>query len=143
MKPLEGVTVVDLTTFVAAPVCGRLLSDMGARVIKVEAARGDTWRGTGRIHCPDRYGKDENPVFDIYNSGKEFISLNLKSPEGMKAMMELRKQREEVRNEQMKQILNADQYEKYLKYQEEQRERMRQMRGRRGHGRPGGAPRGE
>ena len=89
MKPLEGVTVVDLTTFVAAPVCGRLLSDMGARVIKVEAARGDTWRGTGHIHCPDRYGKDENPVFDIYNSGKEFISLNLKSPEGMEAMMKL------------------------------------------------------
>ena len=89
MKPLEGVTVVDLTTFVAAPVCGRLLADMGARVIKVEAARGDTWRGTGHIHCPDRYGKDENPVFDIYNSGKEFISLNLKSPEGMEAMHKL------------------------------------------------------
>lgn len=89
MKPLEGVTVVDLTTFVAAPVCGRLLSDMGARVIKVEAARGDTWRGTGRIHCPDRYGKDENPVFDIYNSGKELISLNLKNPEGKEALMKL------------------------------------------------------
>lgn len=89
MKPLEGVTVVDLTTFVAAPVCGRLLSDMGARVIKVETARGDTWRGTGHIHVPDRYGKDENPVFDIYNTGKEFISLNLKSPEGKEAMMKL------------------------------------------------------
>ena len=65
------------------------------------------------------------------------------SEEQMKAMKELQTQREEVRNEQMKQILNAEQYEKYLKYQEEQRERMRQMRGRRGHGRPGGAPRGE
>ena len=61
------------------------------------------------------------------------------SEEQMKAMMELRKQREEVRNEQMKQILNPEQYEKYLKMQEEQRERMHQMRGRRGHGRPGGA----
>ena len=60
------------------------------------------------------------------------------SDEQRQAMMELQKQREEVRNEQMKQILNAEQYEKYLKYQEEQRERMRQMRGRRGHGRPGG-----
>ena len=65
------------------------------------------------------------------------------SEEQMKAMMELRKQREEVRNEQMKQLLNPEQYEKYLKMQEEQRERMRQMRGRRGHGRPAGAPRGE
>lgn len=88
-KPLDGVTVVELATFVAAPVCGRLLADLGARVIKVEAARGDTWRGTGSVHIPGRYGKDENPVFDIYNTGKEFVSLNLKSQEGMEAMMKL------------------------------------------------------
>lgn len=88
-KPLDGVTVVELATFVAAPVCGRLLADLGARVIKVEAAKGDTWRGTGSVHIPGRYGKDENPVFDIYNTGKEFVSLNLKSQEGMEAMMKL------------------------------------------------------
>lgn len=88
-KPLEGITVVELATFVAAPVCGRLLADLGARVIKVEAARGDNWRGVGSVHIPDRYGKDENPVFDIYNTGKEFVSLNLKSPEGKEAMLKL------------------------------------------------------
>ena len=68
------------------------------------------------------------------------------SEEQMKAMMELQKQREQVRNEQMKQILNAEQYEKYLNYQQEQRNRMRQgFGGRPGgpQGRPGGAPRGE
>lgn len=68
------------------------------------------------------------------------------SEEQMKAMMELRKQREEVRNEQMKQILNHEQYEKYLKMQQEQRERMRKGRGGRPggpQGFPGGAPRGE
>ena len=59
------------------------------------------------------------------------------SEEQMKAMMELQKQREEVRNEQMKQILNAGQYEKYLKMQEEQRNRMRQ-----GFGGPQGRPGG-
>lgn len=68
------------------------------------------------------------------------------SEEQMKAMLELQKQREEVRNGQMKQILTPEQYEKYLKYQQEQRSRMRQGRpsgrGDRG-GRPGGAPRGE
>ena len=88
-KPLDGITVVELATFVAAPVCGRLLADLGARVIKVEAARGDNWRGVGSVHCPNRYGKDENPVFDIYNTGKEFISLNLKAPEGKEAMLKL------------------------------------------------------
>ena len=60
------------------------------------------------------------------------------SEEQMKAMAEMQNQRETVRNEQMKQILNAEQYEKYLKMQEEQRDRMRQGYGRR----PGGA-RGE
>ena len=76
------------------------------------------------------------------------------SDEQMQAMMELQKQREQVRNEQMKTILTPEQYEKYLKMQEEQRERMRQgrqgrpgARGGRGGG-PGGpgfegAPRGE
>ena len=65
------------------------------------------------------------------------------SEEQIKAMKELQTQREQVRNEQMQQILTPEQYEKYLQMQEEQRERMRQMRGKRGHGRPGGAPRGE
>ena len=46
--------------------------------------------------------------------------------EQMKARMEIEKEREQIRNEQMKQILTAEQYEKYLKYIEEQRERMRQ-----------------
>ena len=58
------------------------------------------------------------------------------SEEQMKAMMETQKQREQVRNEQMKQILTAEQYEKYIKMQEEQRNRMRQGFG--GQGRPGG-----
>lgn len=67
------------------------------------------------------------------------------SDEQMQAMIELQKQREQVRDEQMKTILNTEQFEKYLKYKEEQRERMRQGRqgrpGGRG-GRPGGAPHG-
>lgn len=89
MKPLEGYTVVDLSTFVAAPVCARLLSDLGARVIKVEAPKGDNWRATGVSFAPNRFTQVENPVFDLYNSGKDMISLNLKTPEGMEAMHKL------------------------------------------------------
>lgn len=80
-KPLEGIKVVDLTTFVAAPVCARLLGDMGAEVIKIEHPKGDGWREFG-INFNTRFNDDENPVFDIYNSGKKLISVNLKSPEG-------------------------------------------------------------
>ncbi len=45
--------------------------------------------------------------------------------EQMKARMEIEKAREQIRNEKMKQILTAEQYEKYLKYTKEQKERMR------------------
>ena len=86
--PLSGIKVVELSTFVAGPVTARLLGDMGAEVIKVEAPAGDGWRGTGTSYLP-RFNKDENPVFDIYNSGKQHISLNLKSPEGKEAMHKL------------------------------------------------------
>jgi hypothetical protein len=51
--------------------------------------------------------------------------------EQMKARMEIQKEREQIRNEQMKQILTAEQYEKYLKYDEEQKERMRRGPGNR------------
>ena len=88
--PLSGIKVLDLTTFVAAPVCGRLLADMGAEVIKVEHPKGgDAWRSTGINYCPTRFSDQENPVFDIYNSGKKHISLDLKSEEGMRIFHQL------------------------------------------------------
>jgi len=88
--PLSGIKVVELATYVAAPVVGRMMADMGAEVIKVEAPSGDNWRNTGVSYLP-RFNYDENPVFDIYNTGKKHISLNLKSPEGMDAMHRLLK----------------------------------------------------
>ena len=46
MKPLEGIKVVDLTTYMATPATGRILGEWGADVIKVEAAKGDPLRVT-------------------------------------------------------------------------------------------------
>ena len=74
------------------------------------------------------------------------IERSRPTDEEMKAQMEIYREREKIRDEQMKTILNAEQFEKYIKYKEEQRERMRQARpgGRGGRGnRPGGAPRRE
>lgn len=87
--PLTGIKVLEMSTFVAAPVCARLLSDMGAEVIKVENINGDTWRETSISYLPRRFSHSENPVFDIYNTGKKYVSLNLKTTEGMEAFHKL------------------------------------------------------
>ena len=81
-KPLEGIKVLDLTTFVAAPCVCRLLADLGAEVVKIERNSGDGWRGTGTTYCPKEFSMDENPVYDYYNAGKKHITVNLKTPEG-------------------------------------------------------------
>lgn len=83
MKPLEGIKVVELADYVSAPVCARILADMGAEVIKIERDGGNTWRGEGPKCRPARFCETENPVFDIYNTGKKCIVLNLKTPEGL------------------------------------------------------------
>lgn len=87
-RPLSGIKVIELSTFVAAPACGRLMSDLGAEVIKVESFSGDAWRNYGRnMNIPTT--DEENPVFDIVNSGKKSVVLNLKKRGGMDIMLKL------------------------------------------------------
>ena len=69
-KPLEGIRVPDLTTFVAAPVCARPLIDLGAEVIKIEPPKGDAWRIAAKAFNPTRFSDEMNPIFDICNTGK-------------------------------------------------------------------------
>ena len=90
-KPLQGIRVLDLTAFVSCPVCGRLLSDLGAEVIKVERPQGDAWRDVGKSYNK-RFNDDQNPVFDIYNTGKKMIALDLKSENGKDIFWKLLKQ---------------------------------------------------
>lgn len=88
-RPLEGCTVVDLTTMVAAPATGRLLADLGARVIKIEAPQGDAWRNSGVNAGSKRFSQEENPIYDLYNNGKDMVCLNLKTDQGMAVMRQL------------------------------------------------------
>ena len=77
MRPLEGVKVVDLTSFLAAPTVARILGDWGADVIKIEPPIGDPGRTQASVfNMP--YEDDENPAFDISNANKRFLCLNLK-----------------------------------------------------------------
>lgn len=86
-KPLQGIRVIELATFVAAPTTGRLLADMGAEVIKIEQPQGDGWRDTG--YKIGYFSRKHNPVFDLYNSGKKHISINVKTKAGMEALHRL------------------------------------------------------
>jgi CoA:oxalate CoA-transferase len=74
--PLSGIVVIDLTRVLAGPFCTMLLSDLGARVIKVENPKGgDDSRGYG----PFINGK--SGYFIAQNRGKESIALDLKDAE--------------------------------------------------------------
>ena len=86
-RTLEGIKVVDLSTFVAAPVCARMLADLGAEVVKIEAFGGDPWRFTARANTNTE--DDELPGFDVYNAGKKSIKLNIKHPDGMKILLDM------------------------------------------------------
>lgn len=87
---LKGIKVIDLTQFLAAPTVGRVLGEWGADVIKVEAPKGDAGRTQGAVFGM-KYEDDENLGFDVSNMNKRFITLNMKTPEGMQAFKDLLK----------------------------------------------------
>ncbi|MCI8948972.1 MAG: CoA transferase [Lachnospiraceae bacterium] len=88
MKPLEGITIVELSTYIAAPSCGRVLATQGARVIKVESPAGDIERKFGpTLFCPAT--DEENPIYDTLNGGKEAVMLNLKDSRHMEQFHKL------------------------------------------------------
>ncbi|GBD11769.1 Acetyl-CoA:oxalate CoA-transferase [bacterium HR23] len=89
--PLEGIRIVDLTLVIAGPVATRVLSALGAQVIKVEAPWGRT---IGRVHSlPSQPGASRpynaNPAFNEVNRGKWSIALNLQHPLGKDAFLRL------------------------------------------------------
>lgn len=87
-KPLEGVNVVELATYAAAPSALRTLADWGANVIKVEGFDGDPYRRQAPVfNIPLK--EDENVSYDMTSLNKKFISLNLKHPKGMEALLKL------------------------------------------------------
>ncbi|CUI00795.1 CaiB/BaiF CoA transferase family protein [Leisingera aquaemixtae] len=75
-RPLDNITILDLTHVLAGPYCSMILSDLGARVIKVERPGGgdDT-----RTFPPFKDG--ESAYFATINHGKESIALDLKAPD--------------------------------------------------------------
>ena len=82
-KPLAGIKVIELANFIAGPLCGTLLADMGADVIKVEPPKGDMSRATP----PIRNG--ESVSFVALNRNKRSLVLDLKRPEATEILLKL------------------------------------------------------
>ena len=74
--PLSDIVVLDLTRAVAGPIIGRLLSDLGARVVKIEPPDADLTR----FVVPAVNGM--SAYFTHFNAGKECVSIDLTSSEG-------------------------------------------------------------
>ena len=80
--PLDGVRVVELTTMITGPLCGQMLADLGADVVKVERRDGGdmfrAWRGGSY-----------SAQFTAYNRNKRSITVDLGSGEGREILLGL------------------------------------------------------
>lgn len=84
MKPLSGITVISMEHAIAAPFCSRQLADLGARVIKVERPEvGDFARNY------DQRVAGMSSHFVWTNRSKESLTLDIKQPLALQAIMEL------------------------------------------------------
>lgn len=84
---LQGLKVIEMATYIAAPGAGGILADWGADVLKIEPLSG----------CPMRYtmanmGADHlkgSPIFDLDNRGKKGLAIDTSKPEGVEAVKRL------------------------------------------------------
>jgi crotonobetainyl-CoA:carnitine CoA-transferase CaiB-like acyl-CoA transferase len=90
--PLQGIKVVELGIWVAAPAAGAVLADWGAEVVKLEdPKRGDPLRGlaaTGLMSATLPF----NPVFLLDNRGKRSLALDVTEPEAAPILQRLLEQ---------------------------------------------------
>ena len=86
-RPLEGVVVLEFSQFLAGPVAGLRLSDLGARVIKIEKPEvGDLCR---YIYLSDTNLSGDNSLFHAINRNKESFVADLKNSSDLKRIKKL------------------------------------------------------
>jgi crotonobetainyl-CoA:carnitine CoA-transferase CaiB-like acyl-CoA transferase len=85
--PLSGIKILDLTSVVLGPFATQILASMGAEVIKIEPPSGDTMRHVGPMKSAGM-----GHIFLHTNSGKQSVVLDLKSADGLEAVLALASQ---------------------------------------------------
>lgn len=76
--PLDGIRVLEIANYVAAPAVGALMSDLGADVIKVEPPGGEVMRGVMSVGADSPY--PANFLFELENRGKRSVTVDLERP---------------------------------------------------------------
>jgi crotonobetainyl-CoA:carnitine CoA-transferase CaiB-like acyl-CoA transferase len=96
MKPLQGITVIEMARVLACPLAGMILAELGARVIKIEQpGSGDETRGYEPFasaadereeHLPSH---ERSAYYYAFNRSKESVSVNLRDAEGQEIVRKL------------------------------------------------------
>ena len=88
MRPLEGITILDLSRVLACPFASMILAELGATVIKVEQpGTGDETRSfEPRVEGPDG---SESAYYMAFNRSKQSICVNMRSPGGQDILKRL------------------------------------------------------
>ena len=84
-RPLDGVRVLDFSQVVSGPICGRMLADLGADVVKLEPPEGDIIRWLE----PQVGDPPVSVYFTWVNAGKRSISLDLRTGRGVELARQL------------------------------------------------------
>jgi crotonobetainyl-CoA:carnitine CoA-transferase CaiB-like acyl-CoA transferase len=80
VAPLDGLTVIEVASWIAAPSAAALMADMGARVIKVEPPEGDGLRYVAYQPQVEGDRARTNYAFQLDNRGKRSLALDLEKP---------------------------------------------------------------
>jgi crotonobetainyl-CoA:carnitine CoA-transferase CaiB-like acyl-CoA transferase len=84
-KPLQGIRVLDLSSFISGPFCTTQLAEFGAEVIKIELPKvGDPFR---RFGTPSKSG--DSLIFMSEQRNKKSVTLDLRTPEGAELVKKL------------------------------------------------------
>ena len=83
-RPLKGIRILDLTRMLPGATATRVLSDLGATVVKIESLLGDETR-----YLMPRVGEDSSAQHQYVDRDKESVRLNLKNPDDLQTALDL------------------------------------------------------
>jgi crotonobetainyl-CoA:carnitine CoA-transferase CaiB-like acyl-CoA transferase len=89
VKPLDGIRIIEMTSWMAAPSAGAIMADLGAEVIKVEPPRGDPLRGISRQPKVPEGQPTIDAAFNVDNRGKRSITIAVDRAEGAEVVKRL------------------------------------------------------